>query len=246
MVRDLLSSHPKLLALLVPNTKKNQLLFNELALKEDTLYLWSVKQITQEDADPSFAFFSLNFWFQEENPPLNAEHFALVSRDLISKQEREKRWDHSDQKSQPDLRVQEMAKPRVTRRLTKKTQFGHTFLPPVPAPKKSDQTTTHLLGRTGLKNFGLTCYMNVVLQCVVHIPQLVHFFLDNGKRRLALRTRVKVNSTYASIPPYNRSLHFIFANSYKSYGKAQTLSPQLNSETGFEQSDGQVSVNRAT
>ncbi|KAL9041261.1 MAG: hypothetical protein Q9180_001398 [Flavoplaca navasiana] len=105
-----------------------------------------------------------------------------------------------------------------------------------PPPLYTSRTITHYLKlpRTGLINFGVTCYMNATVQCLLATIPLSHFFLDNRWR----------DSTQKNWKGSNGIMPELYANLIRSLwkGDVQSVRPvtlrrlcaRLNPEWGLD------------
>ncbi|KAI9847465.1 MAG: ubiquitin-specific protease doa4 [Sclerophora amabilis] len=79
------------------------------------------------------------------------------------------------------------------------------IVPPQAAPSESLSSYNDIkVGQTGLQNFGATCYMNAVVQCLSGTMPLTRFFMDGSfrnsiQRDNALGSRGRLPEIYASV-----------------------------------------------
>ena len=90
------------------------------------------------------------------------------------------------------------------------------------------------LPRTGLVNFGVTCYMNATIQCLMATPQLSHFFLNENWRDLTQKNWKGSRGIMPEI--YANLMHDLWRGDRKSIRPAsfRKFCARLNSEWGVD------------
>jgi hypothetical protein len=76
--------------------------------------------------------------------------------------------------------------------------------------KKSVFLQNFIMSDKGLKNFGNSCYINAVLQCLIHIRQIIIHFLNPEKFQINEKTRL-------SRAFYNLLIHFYPKNDFSNF-----------------------------
>ncbi|KAI9843989.1 MAG: ubiquitin-specific protease doa4 [Thelocarpon superellum] len=67
--------------------------------------------------------------------------------------------------------------------------YPPTSAPAVPGAEAISARHSAQISRTGLTNFGATCYMNAVIQCLSATAPLTRYFLDGGYQRAVQRNK---------------------------------------------------------
>ena len=110
------------------------------------------------------------------------------------------------------------------------SQTGQNPPPPPPPP----QQPNYIFPKKGLRNIGSTCYMNATLQCLLHVSELITYFIDEYPRDL--NTLIKINSNVQSGGDISRAFYNLINGVYDKPEYLSDSKKNLNLQTNQKKS----------
>ena len=92
----------------------------------------------------------------------------------------------------------------------------------------------YIFPKKGLNNIGSTCYMNTTLQCLLHVSELVHYFIDEYPRDL--NTLMKINSNVQTNGDISRAFYNLINGVYDKPEYLSDSKKNLNLQTNQKKS----------
>ena len=105
--------------------------------------------------------------------------------------------------------------------------------PPSPPPQPPSQPN-YIFPKKGLRNIGSTCYMNATLQCLLHVTELIAYFIDEYPRDL--NTLMKINSNVQSGGDISRAFYNLINGVYDKPEYLSNSKKNLNLQTNEKKS----------
>ena len=105
--------------------------------------------------------------------------------------------------------------------------------PPQPGTNPPQQHN-YIFPKKGLRNIGSTCYMNATLQCLLHVSELITYFIDEYPRDL--NTLIKINSNVQSGGDISRAFYNLINGVYDKPEYLSDSKKNLNLQTNQKKS----------
>ena len=106
---------------------------------------------------------------------------------------------------------------------------NQTTPPPPPSPIPN-QNIQYIFPKKGLRNIGSTCYMNATLQCLLHVNELIIYFIDEYPKDK--RTLNEINRNVKSKGEISNAFYNLVKGVYDQ-DNSSILKNELKAKTGF-------------